>query len=53
MVARKMRKKHADFVADLRRPTIHCVFGIFLEEALKDPQVYGLYNEMIHRRLLA
>ena len=40
-----------DFVAELRRLTIHCEFGNRLDEALRDRFVCGLNNETIQKRL--
>ena len=42
----------ADFLADLRRLSITCDFGEFLEEALRDRFVCGVKNESIQKKLL-
>ena len=41
-----------DFLADLRRLSITCDFGEFLEEALRDQFVCGVKNESIQKKLL-
>ncbi|KAL1480420.1 hypothetical protein MTO96_051040 [Rhipicephalus appendiculatus] len=43
----------ADFVADLRRPSEHCEFGVSLEDMLRDRLVCGVRDEALQRRLLA
>ena len=42
-----------DFTEDLHRLSIHCEFGLFLEEALRDWFVCGVNNEQIQNKLLA
>ena len=41
----------SDFVADLRRLTTNCNFGTFLEEAIRDCFVCGLYNDSTQQHL--
>ena len=43
----------AEFLADLRRLCIHCEFGDFLNQALRDRFVCGIRSETIQKRLLA
>ena len=43
----------ADYIAELRRLATTCEFGMFLDEALRDKFVCGLYKESIQWRLLA
>lgn len=43
----------ADFVADLRKLAVHCDFGTFLDQALRDRLVCGLKNEQTQKKLLA
>ncbi|KAM7296545.1 uncharacterized protein ISCGN_021703 [Ixodes scapularis] len=43
----------AEFVADLRRLSEHCEFGVFLEDMLRDRLVCGVRDEGLQRRLLA
>ncbi|KAL1473856.1 hypothetical protein MTO96_038412 [Rhipicephalus appendiculatus] len=43
----------ADFVADLRRLSEHCEFGVSLEDMLRDILVCGVRDEALQRRLLA
>ena len=50
--AQKMDESVRDFAAELRRLTIHCVFGEHLDEALRDRFVCGLTSETIQKRLL-
>lgn len=42
----------ADFAAALRKLAIKCDFGDFLDDALRDRLVCGLWNEPIQKRLL-
>lgn len=42
----------ADFIADLRRLSINCEFGDFLDQALRDPFVCGVRNEALQKNLL-
>ena len=48
-----MGESVADYVAELRRLSIKCEFGDFLDEALRDRFVCGLRSETIQKRLLA
>ena len=43
----------AKFIAELRRLSIHCNFGAYLDEALRDRFVCGLRSETTQKRLLA
>ncbi|KAL1476712.1 hypothetical protein MTO96_036303 [Rhipicephalus appendiculatus] len=43
----------ADCVADLRRLSEHCEFGVSLEDLLRDRLVCGVRDEALQRRLLA
>ena len=43
----------ADYITELRRLATMYEFGIFLDEALRDQFVCGLFKESIQRRLLA
>ena len=43
----------ADYLAELRRLTVYCEFGAFLEQALRDRLVCGIHSEGIQKRLLA
>ena len=42
-----------EFEAALRKLAIHCAFGEYLEQALRDRLVCGLHNVTIQRRLLS
>ena len=42
----------SEYVAELRKLADRCVFGEYLEQALRDRLVCGLRNEAIQRRLL-
>ena len=42
-----------EFVAELRRLAVHCEFGAYLSESLRDRLVCGLSNEAVQRRLLS
>ena len=42
----------ADYIAELRRLAIHCEFGEYLDDALRDQLVCGLHAEVTQRRLL-
>ena len=48
-----MDESIAEYDAALRKLAIHCKFGTYLEEALRDRFVCGLHNEAMQRRLLA
>ena len=41
-----------DYAAELRRLAISCEFGNFLDDALRDRFVVGLWNEQIQKSLL-
>lgn len=43
----------ADYVAELRKLVLHCQFGGYLMEALRDCLVHGLPSETQQKRLLA
>ena len=43
----------ADFLAELRRLSIHCEFGDFLDQALRDRLVCGVTNPALQKRLLS
>ncbi|MDD9817031.1 MAG: reverse transcriptase domain-containing protein, partial [Gammaproteobacteria bacterium] len=43
----------ADYEAELRRLAIHCQFGEYLDQALRDRLVCGLKSEATQRRLLS
>jgi len=43
----------ADYEAELRRLAIHCQFGEYLDQALRDRLVCGLKSEVTQRRLLS
>ena len=52
------RKQHgdeklSDYIAQLRKLTEHCEFDNFLEQALRDKFVCGLYNTNLRKRLIA
>ena len=42
----------AEYLAELRRLSVHCNFGTYLDEALQDRLVCGLHSKSIQRRLL-
>ena len=42
----------AKYLAELKRLTTHCKFGVFLDEALRDRMVRGLRSEMITQKRL-
>ncbi len=46
------RKSVSEFVADLKRLSLHCSFGAYLDEALRDRLVCGLRSEATQKRLL-
>ena len=50
--AQKDGESLAQFIAELRKLTIHCEFKGFLEEALRDRFVCGLTDSGIRKRLL-
>ena len=50
--SQKSGESIADFVADLRRLSIKCEFGDFLDQALRDRFVCGVRNEALQRKLL-
>ena len=43
----------AEFLAELRRLSVTCKFGAFLEEALKDALVFNIHSQAVQRRLFA
>lgn len=45
-------EKVADFVVALRRLSIHCNFGAYLETALRNQLVFGLRQQKVQNRLL-
>ena len=47
-----MGKSIADFVADLRRLSIRCEFGDFLDQALRDGFVCGGRNKALQKKML-
>ena len=47
--SQKSGESIADFVADLRRLSIKCEFGDFLDKALRDRFVCGVRNEALQR----
>ena len=51
--SRKQGDSVASFVAELRRLTEHCDFGVTLEDMLRDRLVYGINEPTLQRRLLA
>ena len=51
--AQKNDESVANFVADLRRLSIKCEFGDFLDQAVRDRFVCGVRSEAIQKRLLA
>lgn len=42
----------AQFIAELRKLAVHCAFGNYLEEALRDRLVCGLREEAVQKKLL-
>lgn len=51
--SQKPNESVAEFLADLRKLSIRCEFGAFLDEALRDRFVCGVRNETIQKKLLA
>ena len=43
----------AQYVAELRKLSVHCQFGPYLEEVLRDRFVCGLRSEAVQKKLLA
>ena len=43
----------AEYMAELRRLSVHCEFGDYLNQALRDRLVCGLRSETIQKRLLS
>ena len=43
----------ADYIAELRRLSLHCEFQTFLEQALRDKFVCGFRDSGIRKRLLS
>ena len=50
--SQKTGESIADFVADLRRLSIKCEFGEFLDQALRDRFVCGVKSESLQKKLL-
>ena len=50
--SQKAGESIADFVADLRRLSIKCEFGDFLDQALRDRFVCGVRSEGLQKKLL-
>ena len=48
----KLGESIAEFVADLRRLSIRCEFGEFLDQALRDRFVCGVRSEALQKKLL-
>ena len=49
---RKEGKSIGDFTVALKKLSIHCNFGVYLNRALRDRFVCGLNNEKIQNRLI-
>lgn len=49
----KEGEKVNDYVVELKRLSVHCDFGTFLDDALRDRFVCGLKSETTQRKLLA
>ena len=43
----------SDYIAELRKLALHCEFGDYLDQALRDRLVCGLLSDSIQKRLLA
>ena len=43
----------ANYMAELRRLSKHCDFGDYLDTALRDQLVCGIYHETVQRKILA
>ena len=43
----------ANYMAELRRLSKHCDFGDYLDTALRNQLVCGLYHEAVQRKILA
>ena len=43
----------AEYIAELRKLALHCEFGEFLKDALRDQLVCGLRNAGVQKQLLA
>ena len=50
--AQNIGESIADYVAELRQFTIHCQYGIHLEEVLRDRLVCGTCDESTRKKLL-
>ena len=50
--AQNIGESIADYVAELRRFTVHCQYGTHLKEALRDRLVCGIRNERTWKKLL-
>ena len=48
-----LNKSVAEYIAELRKLALHCEFGIFLKDALRDRLVCGLRNAGVQKQLLA
>ena len=42
----------SDYVAELRRPAQHCNYGDTLDKMLRDRIVWGINDELTHKKLL-
>lgn len=51
--SQKPNETVAEFLADLRKLSIRCEFGTFLDQALRDRFVCGVRNETMQKKLLA
>ncbi|UYV84941.1 hypothetical protein LAZ67_X004064, partial [Cordylochernes scorpioides] len=47
------RRKHLDYLVEIKRLASSCNFGNFLEDSLRDKMVCGLYNAKIQNRILS
>ena len=43
----------SEYIAELRKLALHCEFGDYLDQALRDRLVCGLLSDSIQKRLLA
>ena len=50
--SQKAGESTAEFIADLRRLSIRCEFGDFLDQALRDRFVCGVRSEALQKKLL-
>ena len=51
--SQKVNETVAEFQADLRKLSIRCEFGTFLDQAIRDRFVCGVHSESIQKKLLA